>query len=112
MGFKGLVISDDMVMGGVKNYYDSFDSCVKGIEAGIDIFIFRHSDEKTLNLIEKLCTHVENGYLPEEKINGSVKRILSCKKKFGLQNKKTVEPSFNPEKYQGKIDKIKAQVHV
>lgn len=79
MGFDGLVLSDDMVMGGVKNYYDGIDACLKGIDAGIDMFIFRNSDESILSIIHKLVECVENGVLSENTINESVRRILACK---------------------------------
>ncbi len=80
--YKGLIISDDMVMGGIKNYYKNYDACVRGINAGIDIFVFRDSSDKTLNIIEKLCAAVKNGDLSEDRINESAQRILQCKEKF------------------------------
>jgi len=79
LGFQGIVISDDMVMGGIDNYYDSFEACVKGIEAGIDVFIFRNSNDAILNLVHKLVKHVESGLLSRERIDDSVKRILRIK---------------------------------
>lgn len=79
MGFNGVVISDDMVMGGIKNYYNTLESCLKGIEAGIDLFIFRNCDAGMLNLIHKLVACVENGLLSKERVEESVWRILNCK---------------------------------
>lgn len=79
LGFDGLVISDDMVMGGVNNYYDSLEACVKGIQAGIDLFIFRNSSENILNIIHKLVQYTENGLLSINTINDSARRILACK---------------------------------
>ncbi len=81
MGFKGLIISDDMVMGGVQNYYDSTEACIKGIKAGIDLFIFRYSDDGTINIINSLVDCVESGVLSRELINESVWRIINCKSK-------------------------------
>ncbi len=79
MRFNGLVISDDMVMGGVKKYCNSLDACVKGINAGIDAFVFRNCDDTALNLSHKLVEYVENGVLSEKIIDESVRRILACK---------------------------------
>jgi len=81
LGFNGLVISDDMVMGGVKNYYDSVEACVRGIKAGIDLFVFRNSDDGTINIINSLADCVESGVLSSETIDNSVRRILNCKLK-------------------------------
>ncbi|HSA07124.1 MAG TPA: glycoside hydrolase family 3 protein [Candidatus Gastranaerophilales bacterium] len=80
--FKGIVISDDMVMGGIKNYFTGYEACLKGIQAGIDVFIYRDSSEEIFELAKKLCDAVKKGELAEDKINESVKRILICKEKF------------------------------
>jgi len=84
LGFQGLVVSDDMVMGGVTGGYSSFEACIKGINAGIDVFIYRNSDEKTINLIENLVKACENGEISEEKINASAEKIVSLKKQYGI----------------------------
>jgi len=106
LGFNGLVISDDMVMGGVQNYYSGFEACMKGINAGIDVFIYRNSTDETIKIIEDLCKVVNKGDLSEKRINESVKRILLCKKKSGLWKKSPVKTVFKPEELQKKLDKI------
>lgn len=79
LGFKGLVISDDMVMGGIKKYYEPVEACLMGIKAGIDIFIFRDSDTEILSIIDKLVEYTENGVLSKVQIDDSARRILACK---------------------------------
>jgi len=54
LNYKGLIISDDMAMGGISKHYSYLDACIKGINAGIDLFIFRNSDDEILTLIEEL----------------------------------------------------------
>ncbi|NLF83225.1 MAG: hypothetical protein GX568_04485, partial [Candidatus Gastranaerophilales bacterium] len=73
----------DMVMGGVKNYYDSLSACIKGIKAGINLFIFRDSNDDVLELINKIVFAVEKGDIPLQTIDDSVRRILSCKQGRG-----------------------------
>ena len=79
LGFKGLVISDDMVMGGIK-CFSSLEACIRGINAGINMFIFRNSDEKTLNLINDLEKSVEKGHINIDNVNKSAELIhrLKC----------------------------------
>ncbi len=84
LNFKGLIISDDMVMGGISKHYDFVTSCIKGINAGIDIFIYRYSDSKIVELIEELEKSVEKGLIPVERINESAEKILSIKQKYGI----------------------------
>lgn len=80
LGFKGLVVSDDMVMGGIKKF-SSLQACIMAINAGVNMFIFRNSDEKTLCLFDELEKATEEGIVNIENINKSVeiiKRIKCC----------------------------------
>ena len=76
--FKGVVISDDMVMGGV-SLYSPFEACKKGIEAGVNMFIYRNTDENVLNLVSELESAIVNGEIDEKLIDFSVEKILKLK---------------------------------
>lgn len=54
LNFQGLVISDDMVMGGVTKACSSLEACICGIKAGIDMFIFRDTTDDVLKLLQDL----------------------------------------------------------
>jgi len=84
LGFKGLVVSDDMVMGGVTKDYSPLEACIAGINAGIDVFIYRHSDDETLNLIENLVKACENGEISEAKVTASAEKIIALKKQYEI----------------------------
>lgn len=81
--FNGIVISDDMVMGGVQTY-TPFVACKKGIEAGVNMFIYRNTDKTILDLISNLETAVKTGEIDEQLIDFSVSKILEIKQKFGI----------------------------
>ena len=83
--YNGIIISDDMVMNGVQKY-ESLDACIMGIKAGIDMFIFRNSDTKTLDMIEKLCNIVEKDNFLKEQVINSYKRIITLKKNKRIEN--------------------------
>jgi len=82
LNFKGLIISDDMVMGGITKYYDQLEACIKAINAGIDILIFRDSSEQNIELIDKLHEAVQTGLISESRINESFEKILFFKSKY------------------------------
>ena len=48
-----------MVMKGVQAY-GALEACIMGIKAGINMFIFRNSDEQTLDMINQLCKVAEH----------------------------------------------------
>jgi len=81
LNYNGVVISDDMVMKGVQKY-GSLEACIMGLHAGIDMFIFRHSDNETLDMINKLCNIVEKDDILREKVLNSYERISKLKKKY------------------------------
>ena len=60
----------------------SLEACIMGIDAGLDMFIFRNSDSETIDLINKLCKIVENDTYLKDKVMKSYKRILNLKSKF------------------------------
>ena len=80
LGYNSVIISDDMVMKGVQDY-GSLDACIMGINAGLDMFIFRDSDEKTLKLIDDLVAVVEKDRQLQEKVMKSYERITALKKR-------------------------------
>lgn len=81
LAYQGLIISDDMVMGGIKGF-TSLDACIKGINAGINMFIFRNSDEDTLELINQIEKAVQKGDVDIKNIDYSIQKIQNSKIKY------------------------------
>lgn len=83
IGFDGLVITDDMEMNGIKGF-SKFEACLRAINAGVNMFIFRDTTKDIITLIEKLEKSVEEGIIDEQKINNSVQKILNLKCQYGI----------------------------
>ena len=81
--YDGVVISDDMVMKGVQAY-GSFEAVKMGIDAGLDMFIFRSADKNAFDTIEKLVKAAQKDKSLAEKIMNSNKRIKNLKEKYGI----------------------------
>ena len=79
--YDGVVISDDMVMSGVQAY-GSFEAVKKGIEAGLDMFIFRDAGKNAYETIEKLVKEAEKDKTLAERITKSAGRIQKLKEKY------------------------------
>ncbi|OGI03640.1 MAG: hypothetical protein A2104_06940 [Candidatus Melainabacteria bacterium GWF2_32_7] len=105
LGFEGLIISDDMAMGGITRHYEELTACIKAINAGIDLLIFR--DSMNIQLLDKLADAVGDGLISEEKINQSVGKILSSKEKYNIIDGLNQEiENLDITKEQIKIDSI------
>lgn len=82
LGYKGIIITDDMEMGAVANHND-FRSigvkAVKAVKAGADIVLvcheYKHQQEVYLGLLDA----VNSGEISQERIDESVKRIIKVK---------------------------------
>ena len=81
LGFKGVVISDDMVMKGVAKF-GALDACIMAIKAGMDMFIYRDSFEQTLDLIENIYKLALEDIDLRLSIEKSYERIVKLKKKY------------------------------
>lgn len=79
MGFKGVVITDDVTMGGYTSFYGHDDLYVELLKAGNDVLLGVGID--ALDIVEK---GVKDGRLSEERIDDACRRILDLKEKLGL----------------------------
>lgn len=80
LDFEGLILTDDLAMGGVTQLYSMDDLAVLAVAAGNDMLL--SSDARTQ--ISAVLRAVREGRLSEAKIDAAVERILTCKIKAGL----------------------------
>ena len=76
MGYDGIVITDAMNMGAIKDNYGSGEMAVKAVHAGVDI-ILMPADFHTA--YDAILDAVQSGEISEERIDESLRRILRVK---------------------------------
>lgn len=86
MGFKGVVITDDMTMGAVSGSADVGEASVKSILAGSNIVLIGHEYNVEIAVIQALTEAVENGEISEEILNDRVRTTLGLKQKYQLKD--------------------------
>ena len=79
MGYNGLVISDDMEMRAVTGDEGIGKATVEAIQAGCDVITIVWTDSAKKESYKALLTAVKKGSISEQRINESVKRILTVK---------------------------------
>ena len=79
--FNGLVISDEIHMLGLKNFYSSLDEMYIAVfKAGNDVILnFDNDPNELYHMIQVIKAAVERGDIPEEQIDNSVSKILVAK---------------------------------
>lgn len=79
LGFTGVVITDDLEMGAIKNHTSLPSLGVKMIQAGGDIALVCHNYESQQIVYNSILNAVATGEISEARINESVRRILKMK---------------------------------
>lgn len=82
LGFNGVTISDDMIMKGVAKFGD-VEAVEMGIKAGLNMFIYRNSEAKTIEIIEKIAQKAEKDEELFKNIEKSYEKILHLKNYHG-----------------------------
>lgn len=83
MGFKGVVITDALGMGGMMGYHeDELDMCVDSFNAGCDMMLW-----PSAGYVDRMLRAVETGEVSMERLDDAVSRILKMKEKLGLFEK-------------------------
>ena len=90
LGYKGVIISDDMQMGAIVDNFGFEEAIIKSINAGCDLLGFSNNNnheydeniaEKAVNVIKKA---VQDGKISEKRINESYDRIIALKEKYNI----------------------------
>ena len=79
LGFNGVVITDDLEMGAIKNHVDLGALGVQMIRAGGDIALVCHNYESQQIVYNSILNAIRNGEISEARIDESVRRILRLK---------------------------------
>ncbi|OBZ14080.1 glycoside hydrolase family 3 [Bacillus sp. FJAT-27264] len=94
MGYKGVVITDDLTMGAIMKHFDLGQAALDSVNAGSDILLVAHEYENEKRVREAILQNVKNGKLKESRIDESVYRILALKHKYGLTDNSVPVPDL------------------
>ena len=95
MGFKGLIVTDALDMGGVTNAFTPEDSSLRALMAGADVILMPPTPIKVMAY---LAEAVRSGRVPMARVDESVRRILEAKARLGLNKYRTVDVDALPFK--------------
>ena len=80
MRFDGVIITDDLSMGAISDFLPGVDSAVAAVMAGNDMLCTGNYKEQSAAVIAA----VKNDEISEERIDASVRRILTWKRSLSL----------------------------
>jgi beta-N-acetylhexosaminidase len=88
LGFKGIVVTDALEMGGIAKGFSVGEASVRSLQAGADVLLMPPDGEAAINAV---AAAVKSGALTQKRIDESVMRILTAKAHVGLAAKKLVD---------------------
>ena len=82
LGYQGVIITDDLEMGAIANYYGFRRVGVEAVKAGADMVLVCHEYQHEADVYLGLLEALQNGEISQADIDASVRRIVKLK----LQN--------------------------
>lgn len=80
MGFKGVIVTDDLVMGAITDRYGAGEAAVMAVLAGNDLLCSTEYPVQYAAVLEA----VENGRIPRMQLTQAAERVLRWKQHLGL----------------------------
>jgi beta-N-acetylhexosaminidase len=88
MGFRGLIVTDALEMGGVTNAFSTEEASLRAVLAGVDMLLLPPDPAR---VISYLAAAARDGRIPMARIDQSVRRILEIKASLGLDRHRYVD---------------------
>lgn len=87
LGFRGLIITDDLLMGAIKSHFSLAEACVLAVKAGADILLASNNnpagylEDLFEQIFEALIKGIEKNLISEKTIASAYARIQEVKKR-------------------------------
>lgn len=104
IGYRGLIASDDLEMGGVLSAVPIERATVEFVRAGGDLGLICHKEEFVTRSYEELVRESERDRKFERRVEESVRRVLAFKKKWRGIGRRVPAPSA------AKVQKLSRQL--
>src|SRR5580698_5645059 len=88
LGFKGIVVTDALEMGGIAKGFSVGEAAVRSLLAGADVLLMPPDGEAA---IDAVAAAVRSGHISQKTIDESVMRVLTAKAHLGLATNKLVD---------------------
>lgn len=87
LGFKGIVVTDALEMGGIAHGFSVGEAAVRALEAGADVLLMPPDPEVAINAV---VSAVNSNRITRKRLEESVLRVLTAKAHLGLASNKLV----------------------
>jgi beta-N-acetylhexosaminidase len=92
LAYQGLVVSDDLEMKAILEHFGIEEAIVRGLLAGVDVFLVCHSPERMHAAIDAVIHAVEAGTVPLEVVESAIARQRAFAQRWAAPAKDGLEP--------------------
>jgi beta-N-acetylhexosaminidase len=92
LGYQGVIITDNLWMRGVSDQYSLGQASVLAIQAGDDLLEGAWDPTELRNMINAVKNAVSSGAISRDRIDQSVRRLLTLKAQYGILPLHTTHP--------------------
>ncbi len=82
IGYRGLIISDDLEMGGVQAAMGIEEAAVETVRAGADIFLVCHNEEHVWRTYQAVLREAERERKFRKRVEDAAGRVLRAKRRW------------------------------
>ena len=87
LGYQGVVVSDEMSMQAIVDYYGFDDAILLAVQAGVDILLYNKNQDNTgaslaRHVVDLLERKVQDGTIAASRIDESYNRIMTLKQRI------------------------------
>lgn len=92
LGYQGLIITDDLEMGAIVDDHGTAEAAKIALNAGADLLLFRRNLAEQQRAHALLLAAAHSGEIPAQRLDDSVRRILTAKARRGLLTPSPPDP--------------------
>ena len=105
LGFKGIIISDCMMMQAIATYYGTVPGALAAVDAGVDLICICHDPELTGKACEEIVAKADPAMMDE-----SIARIVAAKEALAKRERLPMSAATDPEGLRAALEQRKASV--
>jgi beta-N-acetylhexosaminidase len=72
-------------MGAITKHYSAAESGVRAVQAGADVVLFSHTEERQKEAFKAMVAAARSGELPEDRIDAGVQRVTAFKERYARE---------------------------
>jgi len=80
MGYKGLVITDDLEMGAISVFASPMEATIQALKSGNDMVMFSSPGRQVMPIVSDICAEIDGNPQFAQEVSNSIQKVMAIKK--------------------------------